>query len=91
MPNRLTSLPDLPDLTAEEFAYCIRQWLDDDERTDAWLAKKIGVADTRTLKAWLEERPERLPVSAWLASLRALGRNIDDLRDTVAALRARAA
>lgn len=92
MPNQhsVSPLPDLPDLTPEELAYCFRLWLKVDERTDAWFAKKVGVRDTRTLRSWLEDRPDRLPVGAWLAGLAALGRNLDDVRATVAELRAAA-
>lgn len=90
MPNRIV-LPDLPDITAEEIARCLQLWIEADERPYPWLAKKVGVGDTRTLKSWIEERPDLLPVDAWLAALAALGRTGQDVRATIAELRAKAA
>jgi hypothetical protein len=71
------------DLTVEDLTRCIKQWLEDDDRSTAWLAKKIGMADS-TLRFQLDERPDRLLVANWLAILAALGRTWDDVRNALA-------
>lgn len=76
MPNRTNVFTDL---TVEDLTRCIKQWLDDDDRSISWLAKKIEIADS-TLRFQLDMRPDRLLVANWLAMLNALGRTWDDVR-----------
>jgi hypothetical protein len=71
--------PTFQDLTAEDLTNCIKRWIEADERSVSWLAKKVKVADS-TLRYQLD-RPHLVRVDLWLAMLAALGRTWDDVRD----------
>jgi hypothetical protein len=72
MPNPVTNP------TPESLVSVIKDRLRENERSTAWLAKKIGIPDS-TLRFQLDERPDRLTVKNWLAIASVLGMSREDV------------